>query len=227
MVHIKYQAYLLKYIVVIIVLSFCVPALPQTTSDGSSPQFILPEFIKGMVKMKNGSSQSAMLNYNSVSEKMVYEKDDQIYDIIGTETIDTVIIEDREFVPAGNVFHEVLLVAPISLFVQYKGDVIPPGTPAGYGGTSQVSNTKLMTSVQLQSGYYNIKLPSDYSVKVQPVFWLRINGMMESFVNERQLLKLFPERENELKQFIKQNKIKFDKFQQVIRLIEFVNDMKL
>jgi hypothetical protein len=225
MKRVRFKADLLISAMLLIIFSLCIPVMCQTLSDGSAPQFIFPDFIKGMVKMKNGSSQSALLNYNSVSETIVYEKDDQIYDLIHTETIDTVFIEDRRFVPAGSVFHEVLLIAPISLFVQYKGELIRPGAPAGYGGTSQVSNTKLITSVELASGYYNLQLPADYSVKVETVFWLRINGNMESFVNERQFLKIFPEKQDELKQFIKKNKIKFDKFPQMISLIKYTNEL--
>ena len=178
----------------------------------------------GIVKMKNGTSQKTTLNYNTVSEKMVYEKNDQLYDVINTEMIDTVILQNSKFVPVEKVFHEVLVVAPISLFVQFKGELLPPGTPAGYGGTSQVSNTKLMSSVQLSSGYYNLKLPSDYIVKVDQVYWIRKDNTMFSFMNERQFLKIFPVTERDLKQFIKQNKIKFDLIPDLIRLINHCNE---
>jgi hypothetical protein len=209
----------------ILILILSLPLKSQTTSDGSSPQFLFPDFTTGKVKMKNGSSQSIVLNYNTVSEKMVYEKEDKLYDMMTTELMDTVFVQNSKFVPVGQVFYEVLLVAPISLFVQHKGDLLPPGAPAGYGGTSQVSNTKQMTSVELSSGYYNLKLPADYIVKANPVYWIRKDNNKYSFINEKQFLKIFPGKEGDLKQFIKQNRIKFNKLSNIVRLVEHCNEL--
>ena len=77
----------LAYICFII---FILPAKAQTTPDGSAPQFLFPEFSMSKVKMKNGNIQSIRLNYNTVSEKMVYQKDDNLYDMLNTDMIDTV-----------------------------------------------------------------------------------------------------------------------------------------
>jgi hypothetical protein len=214
----------MKAILTIVLIFYFMSLKAQTNSDGSAPQFLFPEFATGRVKMKNGYSQTASLNYNIVSEKMVYEKNDLLYDMINLQLIDTVFLQNRRFIPVENVFHEVLLIAPISLFVQHKGEILPPGVPAGYGGTSQVSNTKFMSSVELSMGYYNLKLPKDYTVKADPIYWIRKDKVMNSFMNERQFLKIFPGEQGELKQFIKQNSIKLDRLSDLIRLIEHCND---
>jgi len=223
MAHFIFRINTRRIYIMILILILSLPLRSQTTSDGSEPQFLFPDFTTGKVKMRNGSSQSIVLNYNTVSEKMVYEKDGNLYDMVNTELMDTVFLQNSKFVPAGQVFYEVLLVAPISLFVQHKGDLLPPGTPAGYGGTSQVSNTKLLTSVQLSSGYYNMKLPADYIVKANPVYWIKKDNNMYSFINEKQFLKIFTGKEADLKQFIKQNRIKFNKLSNLVMLVEHCN----
>lgn len=215
-----------KTMIIVLVLTIPLPVSSQTTPEGNAPQFLYPDFTSGTVKMKNGKSQTADLNYNTVSEKVVYQKDGKIYDLINSEMVDTVFMQGTKFVPAGKIFHEILLVAPISLFVQHKGDLVPPGTQAGYGGTSQVSNTKMMTSVQLSGGYYNLKLPDDYQVKVDLVFWIRKDDTMNSFLNERQFVKNFPGKETELKKFIKEKHIKFDKPSNMVLLVQYCNEMK-
>jgi len=212
----------LAYICFII---FILPVKAQTTPDGSAPQFLFPEFSMSKVRMKNGNIQNIRLNYNTVSEKMVYQKDDNLYDVVNTEMIDTVFIQESKFVPAGKVFYEILLAAPISVFVQYQGKLIPPGTAAGYGGTSQVSNTKNLSSVSLSSGYYNLKLPADYTIRLDQVYWIRKDNNMFTYTTERQFLKLFPDKEAELKQFIKKYHINFDKLPDQIRLAERLNDL--
>jgi len=197
----------------------------QSTSSGETPQFLFNDFSDGIIRMKNGSIQKTVLNYNLVSEKVVYQKDGNLFDLIGLDLIDTVLINESVFIPVEGVFYEVLYVAPVSLFLQWKGSIIPPGKPAGYGGTSQVSNTKMLSSVELNSGYYNIKLPNDYTVNVEKRYWLRSEGSMTSFINERQFLKLYPTHEEELKNFIKKNKIKFEKETDVVKIIAYINGL--
>lgn len=201
------------------------PVKSQTNTDGSSPQYLYPEFTKSKVKMKNGQIQYIMLNYNTVSEKMVFQRDEQLYDLVNPEMVDTVFLQDSRFVPADKVFYKVLLVAPVAFFVQYKGEIMSPGAPAAYGGTSQVSSTKKLSSVHLSSGYYNLKMPTDITVKTDLMYWIRNDGNMFSFINERQFLKLFPDKETELKQFIKHNKIKFDRLPDVVKLAEYYNQL--
>jgi hypothetical protein len=214
-----------RIILFLFLFAACLPGKTQTTADGSMPQFLFPGFSMSTVRMKNGQNQNISLNYNIVSETMVYQKGEQLYDMTKTEMIDTVYIRNSKFIPFGKVFYEVLLVAPTSLFLQHTGSVIPPGTPAGYGGTSQVSSTKQLSSVQHSGGYYNLKLPMDYTVQVNPVYWVRIENNYSSFINERQFLKLFPDKEAELKKYIKQRQIKFSRLSDIVKLVSYYDEI--
>jgi len=214
-----------KVIILFFLCAACFPGNAQTTADGSMPQFLFQEFSMGRVKMKNGQVQNSILNYNIVTEKMVYENGKDLYDMTNTELIDTVFVQNSMFVPSGKVFFEVLLAAPVSLFVQHTGSVMPPGAPAGYGGTSQVSSTKKLSGVELSSGYYNLKLPKDYQVQINPVYWIRAGKEYSSFINDRQFLKLFPDKEAELKKYIKDNRIKFSRQSDIVKLAWHYNEI--
>lgn len=197
----------------------------QRNTDGSMPQYLYSAFSPAVVKMRNGTRNRALLNYNIVTEKMVYFKDEDYYDMISTELIDTVYLAGSKFIPVGKIFHEVLADGPIGFFIQHKGTLMSAGAPAGYGGTSQVSNTKSLTSVELSGMRYNLSLPSDFTVSLTPVFWIRIGEKYESFINERQFLRLFPEQEDKLKDFIKKSRVKFDKPATLAKLAIYCNSM--
>jgi hypothetical protein len=211
--------------ILLIILSFPLSLKGQTTASGVSPQFLFPAFDKGIVRMKNGLRQSMQLNYNTVSEKIVYEKDNEIYDLINIGMIDAVLIHDQLFVPVGKIFHEALLIAPIPLLVQYKGEIMAPGKDVGYGLKSHLSSVETLTSVKLSMGYYNLKLPVDYSIKIEKVYLTGRNGSSNRFVNEKQFLKIFPDKEPELKSFIKRNRIKFDRSTDVKTLLKYCNEL--
>jgi hypothetical protein len=201
------------------------PVHGQSNADGSSPQYLFPDFTSGNVKMKNGLSQNARLNLNTVTETVVYEKEGQIYDLLNVRMIDAIIIKSRIFVPVRNIFHEVLLIAPIPLLVRHKGDIILNGTAVGYGGTSQVSNAKALSSVKLSMGLCKLQLPKDFSVKPDRIYLIRIKGKAHYFRNEKQFLRLFPDKKIELNTFIKQNSIKFDRIDDIVNLLRYCNEL--
>lgn len=212
-----------RYLTISIVLLNGCSLFAQTKPDGSAPQFLFPEFIKGEVRLKNGKSQFAQLNYNTISEKIVFTQNDKIFDLVNIENVDTVYILRSKFVPYSTFCYEILLNEKIPLYVEHKGKLLSPGRPGPYGTTSQVSSSTYMTSTQLQSGYYNFKLPEDYDVKVEPVFWTKIDTALYSFSSAKQLLKIFPESQEMLKRFIRQDRITFDNIQDVIRLMTWYN----
>jgi hypothetical protein len=68
---------------------------------------------------------------------------------------------------------------------------------------------------------FNMKLSEDIIVKVDPIYWVKKENDKFSFVNERQFLKVFPGKEKEIKAFIKENHVKFEKQDDVIKLVQF------
>ena len=217
-------------------ITFCIAAIlifispvsylaAQDDSDRSYLQYLYPEFSKGTIKSKTGRSVEIVLNYNMVSERIVYEKDGKLLDLIGIETIDTIFLQNSRFIPFGRAFYELVVEEPVSLYIQHRASIIPPGKPAGYGGTTQTSGVSTISSISTSTGYYNLKLPSDYTVNINPVFWMRKDYIMYDFNNLNQFLKIFPGKENELKKFIKQNNIRFQKREDLIRLVEYCNSL--
>jgi hypothetical protein len=207
--------------------SFLSVCLAQSDEEKAMAQYLFPKFTISKVLLKSGSTQTVPLNYNMVTEKAVYEQDGKRYDLISINTIDTVYIQERKFIPVGKVFYEVILKGnPVSAFIQQVSELMPAGTPAGYGGTSQVAATKRLSSIELSSGRYNLPLNDEYIVNPSPVYWVRKAGQseMESFLNEKQFLKLFPEKEKELKAFIKQNKMRVTNPDHFARIIKFYNE---
>ncbi len=197
----------------------------QPDSDYDLPQYLYPEFSPATLKIKNGRNQVLEMNYNELTGKMVFKRDGKLYDLINAEIVDTVYMQNTKFVRFGEVFYEVIFDAPVSLFLHHKGSLISLGKPAGYGTTSQTSSITTLSGIATDKGYYNFKLPPDLTVKVDLVYWVRRNNNMSSFTNIKQFLKIFPEKENDLKVYIKDNRIKVDRKDDLIKLMRYCNDI--
>lgn len=109
-------------------------------------------------------------------------KTNTIYGLAVTRQADTITFGNRHFVPFGEVFHEVVVNAPITLFIQHKSRLILPGQPIGYGSTSKTSNIDTYSRVSTQSGIYSLDIPADYEIKYMPNYWIRRDGKMHSFL---------------------------------------------
>jgi hypothetical protein len=184
-------------------------------------QYLFPKFSNGKVRFKAGSIREAVMNYNLVSEKMVFEQGGKLLDMVSTETMDTIYLQNKKFIPQDKIFLEVVMSGRIPFFIQHKADLMSPGKPAAYGGTSQTTATTSITTLHTSSGTYNMKLPDDFTVRPSPVYWIIVKGKMEKFVNERQFLKAFGSNQPEIRKYINSNKIRFEKTDDVIRLINY------
>jgi len=208
-------------------LCLCMNLSAQDNSDITLSQYLFPTFDSCRVKMKSGSVSTAIANYNTITGKMVFMKENEPYNMTVTSFVDTVTIAGRKFVPGKDAFYEVLVNAPVSLFIQHKSTLEHLGAPSGYGGRSQTTAIDRVNVLTDGDHFYNLKIPDEYKVSPSPVFWISKDHQMFSFVSKRQLLKIFPDHKDALEQFIKQNRLKTDDPEDMIKVVDYCNEITL
>jgi len=205
-----------------------VTALPchsQSKPAVNMNQYLFPEFTECIIKSKVGTITKEMGNYNTITGKIAFIKDNSIYGITTVKQSDTLILNNRYFVPFGEAFYEVLLNAPITLFVQHQSRLIAPGQEVGYGSTSKLSNVDTYSHITTQSGVYSLEIPPDFEIRYLPVFWIRKDGNMYSFIGKKQFLRIFPEKKKELNAFMKTQNISLEEPADVKKLTEYCNEL--
>jgi hypothetical protein len=210
-------------IIAVTVLIELLPVLvhAQTEEKKEMPQYLFPEFSKCNVLFDDGQIISQILNYNTISEKMVYMQDGRYYDMMNPSIVDTAFLNNCKFIPVNKMFFEVILNDPAGLFIQHKSSLISTGKPVGYGSTSQGVSSYYLSKHELSPEYINIQIPPNVSVIPTPVYWIRINGEMLSFEKEKDFISLFPDKSKEIREFIKKNHIKIEKRENLIELVKF------
>jgi len=214
-----------RFKIILAMLSLGIPGYlySQITSYESSPQYLFTDFSMSQVKMKNGQVYTTLLNYNTITQRMVFIKGNEYLDLTNYQMVDTIYLNDRVFIPVGKVYYEVLLSGPVSLFVQHIGKL--RGKPTAYGRTSQASSNYYLTNVNTIGGTHNLPLPPDYIVEVTTIYWIRKANAWLDFTNKKQFLKLFPEKSTQLKNFIKENRLKIDKPEHLKNLVGYYNSL--
>ena len=198
----------------------------QEKQENGPIHYVFPTFIEGTVIVKSGKKLEFLLNYNKITQEMVIDFNEQKVSLNKIETVDTAIIQNRIFVPVDEVFYEIALNAKIPLYIQHKVKASKTGKAAGYGTTSQTGAIS-SSEYSKPSSYYDLELSDDYLTTEVTSFWVEKEGSMFNFRTKKQFLKIFDDHGGQLKTFIKKNKIDFNDRGNLVKLLEYCNQIVL
>lgn len=218
-----YRVFRAVLVLMLLIIALNLQAQLDTVSNPA--QFVFPEFSVGVVKMKTGEKVILNLNYNILTEKMVFKQKNKIYDIVNPNTIDTVYIHEVKFVPMGKVFYEVLVSGPSSLFYQHAGNLKKPSRPAAYGGTTEVSSSTYINNLPLGNDVYRMEKNKEVVVEDKSVIWIRKNNLMYAVTDKKHLFAALTDKKEELKQYIRKNEVKIDNPYQMTDLIKYYDGL--
>jgi len=196
----------------------------QPDSTANLPQYLYPEFTRCFVKMKSGESHTALMNYNTVTGKMIFYQSGVLMELATPETVDTIFLQNAKFVFHEKAFLEVLVNAPISLFIQHKSDLSSSEKPSAYGAESQTSASTSVSKIYNDKAY-TLKLPENFKVIPSSVYWIKMKNDMFKFTSERQFLNIFPSKVAGIKKFIHQYDINLKKQDDLIKLVNYCNEL--
>lgn len=209
---------------IVIIFITCFISSKPIFAQTDTTHYVLPSFVEGSVKMKDGRTEIAMMDYNKLTEEMIFEKNGFMLALDSLVAIDTVNLDSRLFVPHDKVFYEVLVRGPVSLFIQHKCNLLAAGNPSGYGGTTETGAARNITSLTNSGRAYHLKLPTDYHVTDATQNWIRRNGTFYKANTASQIVKVFPDKSKELKQFIKSKNLDLKNTRDLVTLILKCNE---
>ena len=187
-------------------------------------QFLFPEFTTGRVTLRTGQGYDVLLNYNIVSEKINFIQQGKILNLANSNSVDTIFLEGRKFIPVEKVFYEVLSEKPFPLFVQHKAKVKQPPKRDSYGNVPETASSTSLRYLVTDVDYYKL---ADKEVIIEnvKVYWMKINNSMLSFRDKSQFMKIFPDFQDEIKSYIRKEKIKFGNSDDVKKLVVYCNTL--
>jgi hypothetical protein len=186
--------------------------------------YLFPGFVQGTVLMQSGQQYKAMLNYNTLSEEMIFDSKGRKLAIGNEERdkIDTVYILNRKFFVMDNRFVELVYSAGYGLYAEHRCDVKYPGKPAAYGGTSETSSISTYSGIYSGGTFYELKLPDGFTIRPYTVYWLKINEENKKFVSLKQLIRLFGDRKDEIREYLGSHKVDYNDRESVVSLIRYL-----
>src|SRR5215217_4884942 len=92
----------------IAVLPFVSHAQRGAVDSSRLKAFLYARFIDGYVLLKTGDVEQAPLNYNTDDQSIYFLKDGKYMELSGLESVDTVYLQNKKFVPVKHDIYEVV-----------------------------------------------------------------------------------------------------------------------
>ncbi|NDW13846.1 hypothetical protein D0T50_13240 [Bacteroides sp. 214] len=185
--------------------------------------FLFDDFEAAKVVYKNKNTSNGRLNYNAVTREMVFVGEDgknkALYPV---DTIDTIYIAGRTFVPYEKEFYELLPAKSHVLYAVHRCEIQLAGQSTGYG-TSSTSAIHDVSSISAGDGIYQLKLPDNYKTNPSVFYLILLDGKLTKIKKAKDLVKLFPAKKNEINRFLKNANIKGDK-ERIIAVLDFLGE---
>jgi len=183
--------------------------------------YILDSFSTGKILMKSGVTTEQRLNYNLLTEEMIFQSNGSFMAIANPQEVDTVFIQNRKFVPVDSRFYECLTGDEPALFEEYTCSIREPGAETGFGATNTSATTSLNSLVK-SGGAYELKLPNEFKVIPGHNYWLKKEGKFFKINSGQQLVKLFPSKKQWIVDWMKAKNTNFSKQEDVIALVKSI-----
>jgi hypothetical protein len=218
---------------IIAVLSFFVLSFLQLDAQNTQivlSHYVFPEFTDGFVSIGGGRTQQMRLNYNTVTEEMVFQRGEQVLAIGEAEMneLEYVAISGRKFVVKNGKFVEIIYEAQDrTIYAEHRSTVVPPGNPAPYGGTSHVSAVDRYSGITGDGNmYYKLQLPDGYKVKPVISYLAERDGKITRIFNIRQFRKVYSDKKDAFDKYIKENKVTFESLSDITDMAHAMNTLQ-
>ena len=190
-------------------------------------QYIFPEFTDGQVYYLKSSAGIGKLNYNILIGEMQFLDKEEVMALVPAG-ISVVNINNRSFFPyKGNEFAEELLsTGKYKLLVRRKGNVASFAKKGAYGTSSSTSSITSYSSINSDGQSYNLSVANDVLITVRYFYYLMgENGKYTQITNAKTFTKQFPALRTQIETFVKEQKIRFDKEEDLKKLLVYCSGL--
>lgn len=215
----------MKYLIYTILLCVILFESGAQEQKKNITHYLFPEFLQGTVLMKKGVTQVAMLNYNALTEEMIFENNGVKLALAQLERVDTVFLGGRKFFLQNGKFVELILHSKIDLYAEHKCKINDPGKPSGYGTTSQTGAATTYSTFFSGGRVYEMNLPESIETNAYIIYWIKKDGQLVKFISVRQLLKEFPEKASQIKKYMKDHDVSYDNQSSLVDIIRYIESI--
>lgn len=189
-------------------------------------KYLLPDFKSCIaISKNNGRPIQEKFNYNCETQTMEFLDGEYIMKLDPISQIDTLYLDTHKMIPYGTHFLEVIYVSnKFSLLVDHKRKAVNQGKTGAMGLKTQgtVENVDFSSFGGRHTEEWK-KGNEVWKYKDESTYVYTVKSKMKRFRNVKMLVKIFPEKEEEIKTYIRtHDKFGFEHPDEVLNLLLFL-----
>ncbi len=184
-----------------------------------------PEFITGRIQVKSGVYSDTKLNYDFLNGEMEYIKNKDTLAIANRKDIRFVAVAQDTFYYEKGYYMELIYGGPVKIALKQYIKLKETQKKDSYGTASSGSATNSYGSLPAGGDFH--KLVANEDMVFQRTLEYYLSDQSGGFVSysKKNVLQLFPQHKDEIKAYLKSNKVKFDNRDDLIKLSEFLGSL--
>jgi hypothetical protein len=182
-----------------------------------------PDFVPGVVMFKNGKSSIINLNYNILYGEIEFVQAADTMAITKKKDIRYIAAQDTFFYDNGYIelLSEGRLRVGLEQYIKIK-DVLKTGA---FGTTARSVSVDSYSSVSTNGITYNLVPNEDIELeKMMEYYLMPSSGGFIPFT-KKNVMQLFPQDEDNIKAYIKTNKVNFDSRDSLLKFADYLNSL--
>ena len=177
----------------------------------NEPVFIFKQFVHAKIHFKNRSITVVPMNYDAVNDKMYFQRDGQLMELMQLDRIDSVVWAKQFcFVCHDQKFLEKVTLKNGTAFIHWQVRSVNVGAIGAMGRVTQAKVERVYSSESWRNHSADI-----YKQKNQNDYYLLWDGSLKKVTTLKQILKLFPDHKADIEAFVEEQKIKMQMPQSV------------
>lgn len=200
-----------------IFLYFLVSFIVSVACAQNEPVFIFKQFVHAKIHFKNRSITVVPMNYDAVNDKMYFQRDGQLMELMQLDRIDSVVWAKQFcFVCHDQKFLEKVPLKNGTAFIHWQVRSVNIGAIGAMGQVTQAKVERVYSSESWRNHSADI-----YKQKNQNDYYLLLDGSLKKATTLKQILKLFPDHKADIEAFVEEQQIKMQRPQSVLDLLDY------
>lgn len=182
---------------------------------------LFDDYISGKVLFLNRAQISAPLNYDASNHNMMFKQGTDELILTNSKDVDTIFIDQRKFIPAGSIYLEVVDLPHGTVFINWNIRKIDVGIKGAYGAkaTGRVKYLDIRKFSQTEANENpDINIVTKFDLNE---YWFQLDGRYKKCKKVKDVFKLFPNKENEINEFLKKHSVAYGHVEDMLALLDY------
>lgn len=189
--------------------------------------YYYPQFVEGTVVYKDGMASGAALNYNMlIGEMQFIDPKHDTLSLANEQTVQYVTIAKDSFFYDKGFLALVTSNPTIKLAIRQRIKVIDKQKIGAYDQPSSTGSIDSYNSVQSGNRMYKLDIREDIVLAKETSLYLGDKFNHFVIANKKNSIKFSSNKQSEVEKYIRENNIDFNKKEDMIKLIGFLQDLK-